>query len=84
MAFITLDENNNRSFDFTRGEVAETYYSPEDIDEQLIDACRVVLLSTVSQYKEPCRLAAAKIVEMVKERGKLLVYDPNMEHRIFK
>ena len=35
------------------------------------------LLSTVSQYKEPCRLAAAKIVEMVKERGKLLVYDPN-------
>ena len=77
MAFITLDENNNRSFDFTRGEVAETYYSPEDIDEQLIDACRVFLLSTVSQYKEPCRLAAAKIVEMVKERGKLLVYDPN-------
>ena len=42
-----------------------------------IDACRVFLLSTVSQYKEPCRLAAAKIVEMVKERGKLLVYDPN-------
>ena len=77
MAFNTLDENNNRSFDFTRGEVAETYYSPEDIDEQLIDACRVFLLSTVSQYKEPCRLAAAKIVEMVKERGKLLVYDPN-------
>ena len=31
MAFITLDENNNRSFDFPRGEVAETYYSPEDI-----------------------------------------------------
>lgn len=58
-------------------DATETYYSPEDIDEQLIDACRVFLLSTVSQYKEPCRLAAAKIVEMVKERGKLLVYDPN-------
>lgn len=77
MAFVTLDENNNRSFLFTKGNIAETYYSPEDVDVSLIRESKVLLISTVSQYHEPFRSASAFAVETASRNGLLIAYDPN-------
>lgn len=77
MAFITLDQDNNRSFYFTKGDIAETFYYPEDVDASLIKNAKVLMLSLVSQYNEPFKSASAFAVKTAKENDVLIAYDPN-------
>ena len=77
LGFVTLDEHNNRSFYFVPGPIAEIYFDESDIDINLINRCKIFLLSTVSQYREPIRTASAKILNIARQADKKVAYDPN-------
>jgi fructokinase len=77
LGYVTLDSNNDRSFYFVPSPLAEEDLTMDDIDKTLLDDCKVFLLSTVSQYKDPIRKTSASLIEEFKRRGTKIAYDPN-------
>ena len=78
LAFVTFDENGDRSFSFARKPGADTQLTWEEIDKSLIDDARVFHFGTLSLTDEPVRTATQKAVAYAKERGKLITCDPNL------
>ena len=78
LAFVTFDENGDRSFSFARKPGADTQLSWEEIDKSLIDEARVFHFGTLSLTDEPVRTATQKAVAYAKEHGKLITCDPNL------
>ena len=78
LAFVTFDENGDRSFSFARKPGADTQLTWEEIDKSLIDDARVFHFGTLSLTDEPVRLATQKAVAYAKEKGKLITCDPNL------
>lgn len=77
LGYVTLDSNNDRSFFFVPNELAEINLTMEDVDKTLLDDCKVFLLSTVSQYRDPIRKTSAELIDEFKKRGTRIAYDPN-------
>ncbi|MCI6935161.1 MAG: carbohydrate kinase [Clostridiales bacterium] len=78
LAFVTFDENGDRSFSFARKPGADTQLTWEDIDKSLIDDARVFHFGTLSLTDEPVRTATQKAVAYAREKGKLITCDPNL------
>ena len=78
LAFVTFDENGDRSFSFARKPGADTRLTWEEIDRTLIDGARVFHFGTLSLTDEPVRTATRKAVAYAKEAGKLITCDPNL------
>ena len=78
LAFVTFDENGDRSFSFARKPGADTQLRWEEIDKSLIDDARVFHFGTLSLTDEPVRSATQKAVAYAKEKGKLITCDPNL------
>ena len=78
LAFVTFDENGDRSFSFARKPGADTQLTWEEIDKSLIDNAKVFHFGTLSLTDEPVRTATQKAVAYAKERGKLITCDPNL------
>jgi len=78
LAFVTLDENGDRSFSFARKPGADTQLTWEEIDKELIDKAKVFHFGTLSLTDEPVRTATQKAISYAKEQGKLITFDPNL------
>lgn len=78
LAFVTFDENGDRSFSFARKPGADTQLTWEEIDTSLIDDARVFHFGTLSLTDEPVRSATQKAVAYAREKGKLITCDPNL------
>ena len=78
LAFVTFDENGDRSFSFARKPGADTQLTWEEIDKSLIDDARVFHFGTLSLTDEPARTATQKSIAYAKARGKLICCDPNL------
>ena len=78
LAFVTFDENGDRSFSFARKPGADTQLTWEEIDRSLIDDARVFHFGTLSLTDEPVRSATQKAVAYAREKGKLITCDPNL------
>ena len=78
LAFVTFDENGDRSFSFARKHGADTQLTWEEIDKSLIDDARVFHFGTLSLTDEPVRTATQKAVAYAREKGKLITCDPNL------
>ncbi|MGM9549095.1 MAG: carbohydrate kinase [Faecousia sp.] len=78
LAFVTFDENGDRSFSFARKPGADTQLTWEEIDKSLIDDARVFHFGTLSLTDEPVSTATRKAVAYAKEKGKLITCDPNL------
>lgn len=77
LAFVTLDENGDRSFSFYRNHGADTCLSEEEIDLELIKNCKIFHFGTLSMTHEPSLSATKKAVEYAKSCGKIISFDPN-------
>ena len=78
LAFVTFDEDGDRSFSFARKPGADTRLTWEEIDRSLIDGAKVFHFGTLSLTDEPVRSATRKAVAYAKEQGKLITCDPNL------
>lgn len=84
LAFVTFDENGDRSFSFARKPGADTQLHFEELDLSLIDGCRVFHFGTLSLTDEPVRTATQKAVAYARERGKLITFDPNLRPPLWR
>lgn len=78
LAFVTLDDQGERTFSFARKPGADTCLTAEEVNINLINGCRVFHFGTLSLTDEPARTATRLAVERAKEQGKWLSFDPNL------
>lgn len=77
LAFVALDEQGDRSFSFARKPGADTQLKPEEVDERIIRNSRIFHIGSLSLTDEPARSATHHALELAKEAGCVLSYDPN-------
>ncbi len=77
LAFVHLFENGERDFSFYRKPSADIMYSPDLIDESVIRGARIFHYGSLSLTDEPARSATWKMLQIAKDAGVLVSYDPN-------
>lgn len=77
LAFVSLDEKGDRSFDFYRTNSADVMLRKEEVPVELLRSCRIFHFGSVSMTAEPTRDATLYAARRAKELGALISYDPN-------
>ena len=83
LAFVSLDEKGNRSFDFYRANSADVMLRREEVPEELLAGCKLFHFGSVSMTAEPARDATLYAARRAKELGKLVSYDPNFRSALW-
>ncbi|CAK9168173.1 unnamed protein product [Ilex paraguariensis] len=78
LAFVTLRADGEREFMFYRNPSADMLLTPEELNLELIRSAKVFHYGSISLIVEPCRSAHLKAMEVAKDAGALLSYDPNL------
>ncbi|KAK6255391.1 Carbohydrate kinase PfkB - like 6 [Theobroma cacao] len=78
LAFVTLRADGEREFMFYRNPSADMLLKPEELNLDLIRSSKVFHYGSISLIVEPCRSAHLKAMEVAKQSGALLSYDPNL------
>ncbi|KAI3826739.1 hypothetical protein L1987_00792 [Smallanthus sonchifolius] len=78
LAFVTLKADGDREFMFYRNPSADMLLTPDELNIELIRSAKVFHYGSISLIVEPCRSAHLKAMEVAKEAGALLSYDPNL------
>ena len=84
LAFVTLDDQGDRTFSFARKPGADTCIRFEELDLRLIDEAKVFHFGTLSLTDEPARTATKRAVAYAKSQGKLITYDPNLRKPLWR
>ena len=78
LAFVTLDQNGDREFSFSRKPGADTCLEPGELNFDLLKNTKVFHFGTLSLTDEPARSATQEAVRFAKAHGKLISFDPNL------
>ncbi|KAK4361572.1 hypothetical protein RND71_020524 [Anisodus tanguticus] len=78
LAFVTLRADGEREFMFYRNPSADMLLTADELNLDLIRSAKVFHYGSISLIVEPCRAAHLKAMEVAKEAGALLSYDPNL------
>ncbi|KAG8375924.1 hypothetical protein BUALT_Bualt09G0009600 [Buddleja alternifolia] len=78
LAFVTLRADGEREFMFYRNPSADMLLTPDELNLELIRSAKVFHYGSISLIVEPCRSAHLKAMEVAKDAGALLSYDPNL------
>ncbi|CAI9777042.1 unnamed protein product [Fraxinus pennsylvanica] len=78
LAFVTLRADGEREFMFYRNPSADMMLTPDELNLELIRSAKVFHYGSISLIVEPCRSAHLKAMEVAKDAGALLSYDPNL------
>ena len=76
LAFVDLDERNDRSFTFYRKPGADILLTDAGIPDEAMEGCGVYHFSGVSLTDEPARGAVLRAARRAKEMGLLVSFDP--------
>ena len=77
LAFVALADNGERSFSFARKPGADTCLTAEELREDIIRESRVFHIGSLSLTAEPVRGATFKALEIARDSGCVISYDPN-------
>ncbi|PKI36287.1 hypothetical protein CRG98_043313 [Punica granatum] len=78
LAFVTLRADGEREFMFYRNPSADMLLKPEELNLELIRSAKVFHYGSISLIVEPCRSAHLKAMQVARDAGALLSYDPNL------
>ena len=77
LAFVALSDNGERSFSFARKPGADTCLTKDELREDLIRNSRIFHIGSLSLTAEPAKSATFKALQIAKENGCIISYDPN-------
>lgn len=84
LAFVTVDKNGEREFSFARKPGADMTLSVEDLRYSLLRNTRAFHFGTISMTAEPSRTATRKAVEIARESGAMITFDPNYRASLWR
>ena len=76
LAFVSVDADGERHFQFHRG--ADALLRSEEIDTDYIRGSRAFHFGSISLISEPARKATLKAVRAARNNGLKVTYDPNL------
>ena len=77
LAFVHTFEDGDRDFAFYRNPGADMMLSVDQIDAEYIKSARAFHFGTLSMTHEGVRRATAKAIDIAREAGLLISFDPN-------
>lgn len=83
LAFVENDETGDRSFSFYRNPGADIMLTADEVNEEEIKLAKVFHLGTLSMTHEPVRSATKKALEIAKENGCIISFDPNLREMLW-
>lgn len=78
LAFVSLEEDGNRTFSFYRKPSADLLYAPEQIDPAWFADAFALHFCSVSLVDSPMRHAHLYAVTSAREAGVIVSFDPNL------
>lgn len=84
LAFVSIDENGERSFSFARKPGADTKITKTEINTDLLKRTKIFHIGSLSMTDEPARSATNYAVKTAKENGCIISYDPNYRASLWK
>lgn len=77
LAFVALSDTGERSFSFARKPGADTCLTQDELKEEIIRDSKVFHIGSLSLTTEPAKGTTFKALEIAKEAGCIISYDPN-------
>ncbi len=84
LAVVHTLPGGDRDFSFYRKPGADIRISAEELNEKLIQDCRIFHFGSLSLTDEPCRTATVRALELAKAAGELISFDPNLRPPLWK
>ena len=78
LAFVHTFPDGDRDFSFYRNPGADMMLAEDDVDYEMIRQSKVFHFGTLSMTDEPVRSATKKALDVAKEAGCIISFDPNL------
>lgn len=83
LAFVHTFPDGDRDFSFYRNPGADMMLEKSEINEELVENCKIFHYGTLSMTHEKCREATYYAMDMAKESGAILSFDPNLREPLW-
>lgn len=83
LAFVTLDENGNRNFAFSRKNSADIMLTSDEVDESQVRSAQIFHCGTLSLTHPDCRAATMKALYAARNAGIPISVDPNLREPLW-
>ena len=83
LAFVHTQPDGDREFSFYRNPGADMMLTKEEVPEELIKASRIFHFGTLSSTHEGVREATRYAIDVAKENGLLISFDPNLREPLW-
>ena len=84
LAFVHTYPDGDRDFSFYRDPGADMMLTKEEVQKDLIEASRIFHFGTLSSTHEGVREATSYAIELAKEAGCIVTFDPNLRPPLWK
>lgn len=78
LAFVHTFPDGDREFSFYRNPGADMMLTKDEVDESFLEETKIFHFGTLSMTHEGVREATKKALDVVKEKGALISFDPNL------
>jgi fructokinase len=78
LAFVSLQEDGERSFMFYRHPSADMMMTPDDVARDVIESSDLFHFGSITLISSPSKEATLAAAEIAKNAGKFISYDPNL------
>lgn len=78
LAFVSIDQNGERSFSFYRENAADLLLSSEEIKEEWFQKGDILHFGSVNLLRESTKETHQKAIEIVRNRNGIISFDPNV------
>ena len=78
LAIVQLDSTGNRSFNFYRDRTADVMLASDELPVSKLQNTKILHFGSLSLTTEPARSATLRAIELARQAGALISYDPNL------
>ena len=84
LAFVHTFEDGDRDFSFYRNPGADMMLTKGEVQDELIKSSRIFHFGTLSSTHEGVREATRHAIQVAKENGLIITFDPNLREPLWK
>lgn len=84
LAFVQTLNNGDRDFSFYRNPGADMMLTVDDLNEDVLKNSRIFHFGSLSMTDEAPRCATKRAIDVAKESGAILSFDPNLRPKLWK
>jgi len=84
LAFVSLKADGERDFMFYRHPSADMLFTPDEVDEGYLRRAKMFHFGSISLIGEPSRSATMRGLEIARDAGLTVTYDPNLRLNLWR